>query len=111
MLFFIKLISSALVIVLVTEIAKKYTMMGGFIAAFPINILLTLFWLYIEKRDLVLLSNFAHSAFLGLIPTMIFLIVITILFSKNNPFLATIFTGLGVLAFVVFLQHKFFINM
>ncbi len=111
MFFIIKLITSALAIVLITEIAKKYTLIGGFMAAFPINILLTLFWLYVEKKDLVLLGNFAHSAFLGLFPTMFFLIVITILFSKNNPFFPTILTGLGILALVVFLQYKFFINI
>jgi hypothetical protein len=98
-------------IVLVTEIAKKYTVLGGFIAAFPINILLTLFWLYIEKKDVLLLGKFAHSAFLGLFPTMFFLVVITILFTKNNPFFPTILIGLGVLALVIFFQHKFFINI
>jgi len=111
MLFVLKLITSSLMIVLVTEIAKKYTVIGGFIAAFPINILLTLFWLYVEKKDIIMLGKFAHSAFLGLFPTMFFLVVITILFSKNNPFLPTIVTGLGILALVVFLQHKFFINI
>jgi hypothetical protein len=111
MLFIIKIITSSLMIVLVTEIAKKYTLAGGFIAAFPINILITLFWLYIEKKDFILLSNFAQSAFWGLFPTMFFLLVITMLFSKNNPFFYTILAGLSVLCLVVFLQYKFFINI
>lgn len=109
MLLIMKMLTSSLMIVLITEIAKKHSMLGGLMAVLPVNIVLCLVWLYIEKKDIALLGNFAHSAFLGIFPTMLFLIIIAVLFGKNNPFFPTILTGLGVLALMVFLQHKFFI--
>lgn len=111
MFLILKVLISSFMIVLITEIAKKYGAVGGLVAALPINILLSLVWLYFEKKDVAFLGEFAHSAFLGLFPTMFFLIVISILFSKNSPFFTTVLAGLGVLVLVVFLQHKFFINI
>ena len=108
MLLILKIITSSLMVVLITEIAKRHSMLGGMIAVLPVNILLSLIWLYIEKRDLALLGNFSNSAFLGIFPTMFFLIAITVLFNKHNPFIPTICAGLFILAAFIFVQHKIF---
>ncbi|MFA6989900.1 MAG: DUF3147 family protein [Candidatus Gastranaerophilaceae bacterium] len=106
MLLILKIITSSLMIILITETAKRHSMLGGVIAVLPINILLSLIWLYIEKKDIVLLGNFTYSAFWGIFPTMFFLISITFLFNKHNSFIQTIFVGLFAMAVFAFLQHK-----
>jgi len=106
MMLLLKIITSSLMIVLITEIAKKHSMLGGMIAVLPINILLSLIWLYIEKKDIAMLGNFTNSAFWGIFPTMFFLISITFLFNKNNPFIPTICVGLFILTVFAFIQHK-----
>ena len=50
MLILTKILTSAVTIVLITEIAKRNTGLGGLIAVLPINIILSLIWLYIEKK-------------------------------------------------------------
>ena len=62
MLLIIKALTSAITIILITEIAKKSSLLGGIIAVLPINIILSVLWLYYEKRDVVLLNNFLNSA-------------------------------------------------
>lgn len=106
MLLLLKILSSSLMIILITEIAKKHSAIGGLIAVLPVNILLALTWLYIEKKDIVLLGNFSNSAFWGIFPTMFFLIAISILFNNQNPFIPTIVIGLFVLGGFALLQLR-----
>ena len=107
----LKIVTSSLMIILITEIAKQHSMLGGLIAVLPVNILLSLIWLYIEKKDVMLLGSFTHSAFWGIFPTMFFLISVTYMFNKHNPFIPTIFVGLLVLAVFAFIQHNILSNI
>jgi len=106
LLLVLKVLTSALMIIIITEIAKKHSVLGGFVAVLPINILLSLIWLYIEKKDIALLGNFTNSAIWGIFPTIFFLITVTLLFNKNNPFIPTILIGLVILAVFLLVQHK-----
>jgi len=86
----IKLIVSAVVIILITETAKRNVVLGGLFAAMPINILISISWLYIEKKDLGLLSNFAISILWGVIPTLLFILPAIYLFKKEWNFMTVI---------------------
>ena len=46
--FLVKIIVSALIIGVITEVAKHYSTIGGFIAALPLVSLLSLFWISFE---------------------------------------------------------------
>ncbi|OGH98843.1 MAG: hypothetical protein A2287_08800 [Candidatus Melainabacteria bacterium RIFOXYA12_FULL_32_12] len=99
----IKVLITALVIVLVTEIAKRHTSLGGLIAAMPITTLLSLFWLYYEKKDLALLSDFTRAIFWGIFPTLLFFIPAIFLFKKGWNFylvLGISFICLGIGAYI-----------
>ena len=105
--FVIKIIISALIIATVTEIAKRYTSVGGLIAAMPITTLLSIIWLYYEKTDLTLLSNFTSAVFWGIWPTLLFFISAMYLFKKGWNFylvllISFIFLGIG-----VYIHQKF----
>lgn len=69
----IKILTSIITILLITEVAKRYCFWGGLIAVLPINIILSLIFLYIERRDVTLLSKFTLSAFQNIFLTMFFL--------------------------------------
>jgi len=111
MLIFLKLLSSSMMIVLITEIAKKHTILGGLLAVLPVNIVLALFWLYIEKQDLGLLANFSYSAFWGIFSTMFFLAIVAYLFSKQVPFVLTLFFGIIFITILCVFQNKLLNNM
>ncbi|OGI00505.1 MAG: hypothetical protein A2Y25_03550 [Candidatus Melainabacteria bacterium GWF2_37_15] len=105
--FLVKILTSAVVIAIVTEIAKKYTMLGGLIAAMPITTLLSMFWLYYEKKDLVLIQNFLTSVVGGTILSFVFFIVAIYLFKKGVSFYATVFVSLAVLGVGVEIYRRF----
>lgn len=100
MFFATKVLISAVIIALVTEIAKKHVSLGGLVAAMPITTLLSICWLYYEKKDLVLLSDFSKSVFWGVFPTLMFFIPAIFLFKKGWNFylvmsISFIFLGIG----------------
>lgn len=111
MLIALKILSSSLAILLITEVAKKYSILGGLISMMPINIILSLIWLYIEKKDLVLLESFTRSALLGVIPTAFFLAAVLFFVCKNEKFSSTILLGAGLWVVSVFFFNKFLSNI
>ena len=49
--FFVKTIFTALIIVIVSEIAKKSTFLGALIISVPLTSLLAFIWLYFDTKD------------------------------------------------------------
>lgn len=79
MLFFIKIVVSALVIAFVSEIAKRSTLLAALIISFPINSLLTFFWLYVEMKDTSRIYPLSWQIAIATVPSVIFLIILALL--------------------------------
>ncbi|MFA6989205.1 MAG: DUF3147 family protein [Candidatus Gastranaerophilaceae bacterium] len=105
--FIIKIIVSAVVIAFVSEIAKKYTSVGGLIAAMPITTLLTMFWLYFEKKDSLLISNFLYAVVQGVFLTFLFFIPCIILLKKDCNFYLSVFISIIILATGIYIHQKY----
>ncbi|HSA07414.1 MAG TPA: DUF3147 family protein [Candidatus Gastranaerophilales bacterium] len=108
--FIIKILISAVIIAVVTEIAKKYTSIGGLIAAMPITTLLSIFWLYFEKKDTLLIANFLYSVIQGVFITFLFFIPCIILLKKGYNFYLSVFISLMLLSVGVYIYQKLAMN-
>ena len=58
-----KIIISALIIFIASEIAKKDTLVGAIIVSLPLISLLSIIWIYIETRDIERIISFSYSIF------------------------------------------------
>jgi uncharacterized membrane protein (GlpM family) len=65
-----KYATTALLVVIISEVAKRSDRMGSFIAALPTITLLTLFWLYVENEPADKITNHAKYTFWYVIPTL-----------------------------------------
>ena len=70
MFFIFKIFITALIIVIVTEVAKFNDRIGGLIAALPITTFIILFWLYYEDNSVEKISNHISYTFLYVLPTL-----------------------------------------
>jgi len=61
---------TALVVVLISEVAKRSDRLGGLIAALPLVTLLTLIWLYVEQQPAEKIANHAYYTFWYVLPTL-----------------------------------------
>ncbi len=71
MLFLIvKYAVTALVIVLVSEVAKRSDRAGALIASLPLVTVMAMIWLYVEKQPEAKIANHAYYTFWYVLPTM-----------------------------------------
>lgn len=66
----IKYLTTAAIVVLVSEVAKRSDKVGALIASLPLVTLLVLFWLYIEKQPNAKIANHSYYTFWYVIPTL-----------------------------------------
>ena len=65
-----KYLTTAAVVVLVSELAKRSDKLGGLVAALPLVTLLTLIWLHIENQPASKIANHAWYTFWYVVPTL-----------------------------------------
>ncbi|WP_251055692.1 MULTISPECIES: DUF3147 family protein [Exiguobacterium] len=74
--FLVKVLSSALVIGLVTEVARRSPSLGGVLSALPVVSLISFAWLVKQGSERAELSTFLKSVLLGLPATFLLLAVL-----------------------------------
>lgn len=70
MFLIIKYLTTSLVIVGVSELAKRSDKLGAVLASLPLVTFLTLFWLYFENQPQNKIANHAYYTFWYVIPTL-----------------------------------------
>ncbi|MGZ3183089.1 MAG: DUF3147 family protein [Telluria sp.] len=65
-----KYLSTAGIVVLVSELAKRSDRLGAVVAALPLMTLLALFWLHVERQPESKLANHAWYTFWYVLPTL-----------------------------------------
>ena len=68
----IKTLISALVIVAVSEIAKKYTWAAAVIVSIPLTSLLAFIWLYFDTKDTQKVIDLSLSTIVMTLPSIVF---------------------------------------
>ncbi len=82
MRYFIKIILSAVLIVLISEISKRTSFWGGLIASLPITSLLAIIWLYIDTGDKEKVSKLSINIFWFVLPSLLFFITLPFFITK-----------------------------
>jgi hypothetical protein len=113
-LILIKYLSTAAIVVLVSEIVKRSDRLGALIAALPLVTLLVLFWMYYENQSLEKISNHAWYTFWYVIPTLPMFALFPLLLPRLG-FWFTILASIGItfLFFIltVFIAKKFGVEL
>lgn len=61
---------TALIVVLVSEIAKRTDKVGALIAALPFVTVMVMVWLHLEKQSVEKISSYAYYTFWYVLPTL-----------------------------------------
>ena len=82
----IKTLISALIIVFVSEIAKKYTWAAAVLVSIPLTSLLAFIWLYYDTKDTQKVIDLSLSTIVMTLPSIIFFIVLPIMLKLKHNF-------------------------
>lgn len=106
MFFIVKVFFSALIIAIVTVIAKKFPSYGGIIAALPLVSLLSLIWLSIQGENSNSLSKFALGVLWGFPATVVLLLIVAVLLKNDCSLWISLALGITGWAVLITLQEK-----
>jgi hypothetical protein len=100
MLYLVKVLISALIVVIVSEVAKRSPTYGGLIGSLPVVSLLALTWVYVETKDPSKVAGLATSTLWFVLPSLLFFLTLPLLLKLGRSFwislaLSLIATGLG----------------
>lgn len=105
-----KLIITTLLIVLISEIAKRSSIAGAILAAIPLVSILAMTWMYIDTNSSAKAVEFSNSIVWLIAPSMTLFIVFPFLIKKGMEFYPSMIVAISmtVLAYysVIFVLNK-----
>ncbi len=87
----LKLIVSALIIVAVSEIAKRNTGIGALLASLPLTTLLAVIWMQIEGSPTVQIAELVEQVFWLVLPSLLFFLIFPLLLKQGMDFWLSLF--------------------
>ena len=111
----IKILLSSLVIVVVSEIAKRSSLLGALLASLPLTSLLAFVWLYIDTGDAQKVAVLSSDIFWLVLPSLTLFLVLPLLLKMGwgfwislsvAAFTSAICYGLMLMLFKQFTVHS-----
>lgn len=94
---------TSLIVVIVSEVAKRSDKIGSLISSLPFITILTLIWLYLDNQSIEKINNHAYYTLWYVIPTLPLFIVFPILNGKMHFWLALCSSAfISIISFVIF---------
>ena len=102
----IKTLVSALVIVAVSEIAKKYTWAAAVIVSIPLTSLLAFIWLYFDTKDTQKVIDLSLSTIVMTLPSIIFFLILPLMLKLKHSFTFSILVAIlsTSIAYLIFIS-------
>lgn len=72
----LKVLVSALLVVAISEVARRSTLLGALIASLPLVSLLAILWLHFETGDTMKIAALSTSVFWLVLPSLAFFLVL-----------------------------------
>ena len=94
----IKAVISGLIIVAITEIAKRSPILGALIASLPLTSLLAFIWLYAETHDTARISSLSVEVFWLVIPSLALFLALPLFIRMGWGFWVSLAAAIGVTA-------------
>ena|SRR5688572_3378388 len=86
---------TALVIVVVSEVAKRNDRAGALIASLPLVTVLVMIWLYLENQGTGKIANHAYYTFWYVLPTMPMFLLMPWMLHRGAGFWPSLLAGCG----------------
>lgn len=98
--YILKVLLSAIILVVISEISKRSSMAGSILASLPLMSLLAIVWLYIDTKDIQKIAALSGGIFWMVIPSLLFFVLFPILLKKQFNFWLAL--GISSTAMVLF---------
>ena len=99
----LKILITALIVVVISEISRRSTIIAGLIASIPLTSLLAIIWIYFETSDVENIKNLSSNILMMIPPSLTFFICLPLFIDMKVEFYVSIFLSIVITAIVYWL--------
>ena len=99
----LKILITALIVVVVSEISRRSTIIAGLIASIPLTSLLAIIWIYFETSDVENIKNLSSNILMMIPPSLTFFICLPLFIDMKIEFYVSVFLSIVITAIVYWL--------
>jgi len=93
--YLVKIAITTILIVVISEIAKRSTFVGAILASVPLISVLAMIWLYIDTKDATKVSSLSIGVFWLVIPSLALFLALPFLLKQGLNFYLSISISIG----------------
>lgn len=113
--YLVKIVITTLLVVAISEIAKRSSLVAAVLASIPLISVLAMFWLYVDTRDAARVSTLASSVFWLVLPSLVLFLALPLLLKQGLNFYLSMGIAIGLTGGSYFLMlallHHFGIRL
>lgn len=94
--YLVKIVVTTILIVAISEIAKRSSLIGAILASIPLVSVLAMIWLYIDTKDVTKVSALASSVFWLVLPSLALFLVLPPLLKHGVDFYLSLCVSVAV---------------
>ena len=94
--YIVKLLVSAALIVLISELSKRSTLLGAVLASVPLVSVLAMLWLYVDTRDPQQVASLSQNIFWLVLPSLPLFLVLPWMLGRGYGFYPSLLAAIGV---------------
>jgi hypothetical protein len=91
----LKIVITSLLVVAVSETAKRSVFAGAVLASIPLTSVLAMIWLYIDTRDVEKVASLAQGIFWLVLPSLVLFLALPPLLRRGVDFYASLGISVG----------------
>ena len=91
----VKIVVTALLVVVISEVSKRSTFVGALLASLPIVSVLAMVWLYNDTRDAMQVAALSKSIFWLVLPSLVLFLLLPALLSRGIHFYLSLAASIG----------------
>jgi len=115
MQYFIKILITAIVVVAISELSKRLSVIGAILASLPLTSILAIIWLYRDTHDVQKIIDLSSNIFWAVLPSLVFFLVLPIFLKSGLQFSLSLIYSIGIMfatyTLYAFVLQKFGINL
>lgn len=93
-----KLAVTVILVVLISEVAKRSSFIGAVLASVPLTSVLAILWIYVETGDIGRISDLSVSIFWLVLPSLVLFIALPVLLAQGVHFYLSMALSIGATA-------------
>jgi hypothetical protein len=113
--YIVKIVVTAALVIAITEVSKRSSLLGGLLASLPLTSMLALVWFYIDTKDTGKVAALTTSIFWLVLPSLALFIALPLLLKTKLNFYAALGGATAIMlacyGMMLLLLRKFGINL